>query len=262
LGTILAEGRGRDGHALIVCRTTAALGDAEGIGSPSSDMGLSNALTREFSLDKDHLKALKSNVRYRSVKNISFSLTNVDLKKLSLDAAEQGARMRSHSCWQAMEYADSLGLELTMVSATLKADVVFNVEYEKDFLLSPQQEAAAESLATNLGFTGVHLKSVSNNKITGQGLYWGIQDDQFLLRVDSAGVPDYKYVTRMKSSRGGNGSGSSGPIYECDPPPAKCPRRGLPISGSGSSTSTTEQHEPIRLLPSKPILQSGDSLPT
>ena len=254
-GTIVSLPDAGSARPRIICERAAALGpDFEAPFSPTADLKLTRDVTKELGIDGDYLSDLRTKAGYQSIKSIRLQLSNVYVAQVSWDRVVGAVlkRQRRAECWDAMELAHSEDVPMSMVEAVIRADVRFSVEYRRDLVVGADRRQIAESLAADLGLVGVHLKSVGSEEIEGNGLFWGIRDDQRLLAPDTVGRGDTVYMSvrylSLWKRRGilkANGGGwSSGPSHQCQGPTA-CPDR--------SSNVDDPLRKALRLLPRAPI---------
>ena len=254
-GTILAAGQA-EGSVKRICDAEASLGGLRPEPSPGFTLDFRQNVTKVFGIDGEYLHQLKQSPHYRSVKNVHLNLSNVSIIGLALNRVVRGTMDRTTDCWRAMEATLQQRLDMTMVESVIQADVQYQVVYNTDVMAGFSKREIAESLATDLGITGLHLTSVGTDSISGNGLYWGLREDQGFLGFDSNGQPDPKYLTRWHPRNGRYESG--GIVHECTSL-TNCPKGTVPRDTTRGGGNPEKYPPTLRILPKRVLISQADS---
>lgn len=175
-GTVV-ELRQRDPAILeIVCSQRASLGDQFAVPeSPTYNLALVQAVSKTFDIDADYLRQLKLDAQYGSAKNITLTVSNATVAKLSADTVYASVVHRKPECQDAIDDYIKDERTISMITSVLKADVAYSVQFDENVRSGAEnQEKILKGLAAKLG---AKYQSTGSRRIAGGGLYWGITDD-------------------------------------------------------------------------------------
>ncbi len=160
----------------IVCSQTASLGDQFKVPeSPTYNQALIQAVTKTFDIDVNYLKQIKLDAKYASVKNIKLTVSNATVAQLSADTVYASVVYRKPECQRAIDDYINDKRTISMITSILKADVAYRVEFDDAVQLSAAyQEEILKGVAAQFG---AKYQSTGSQRISGDGLYWGIKDD-------------------------------------------------------------------------------------
>ncbi len=174
----------------IVCTQTASLGqDIRVNTSATASSDLTHKVSRTFDLDANYLKQLLGAANMKNVSQVTFSLSNAAVSQLSADEVLAHVGMRKPECQRAIEAYLRQGRKLSMISATLRADMRATVKFDAEAKLTAQQkQKVVEHLSTalKLGYS-----ASDSGVVAGTGLDWGIRDNAWwtALRSDTTLAP-------------------------------------------------------------------------
>jgi hypothetical protein len=179
----------------IVCTQRAAVGENPPLEESQTESSSLKAMTKgNMKLGADYLQQIKADTRFEAVKDVSMTLSNVQVLEIPDSYVWDSVSKRSPGCRKAMAARIAHHQKLTMIKSVLKADVTYNVSFSTETGLSAQAKVEAiKGLAANLG---VDATTASENSLSGAGLYWGVRDDKLLIRVafDHRAEPGAKSV--------------------------------------------------------------------
>lgn len=160
----------------IICDQASASGPKLPLQNSSSvDAETQRRTSGTFKLDVTALKTLTGDVSIKGVKDVTYTLKNLQIKELSGNAAVAAEKHREPDCVEAVDRATRNGQVLTMVKTVLIADVVYTVNFDASVDLSVEaKQGLIKEIAGSLGVGGAET---SASKFTGQGLIWGIRDN-------------------------------------------------------------------------------------
>lgn len=166
----------------IVCIQKTSLGSDFAVpSSPTYNQDLVEAVSKTFDIDADYLKKIKANAKFSSVKNIKLTVSNASVSQLSADAVYASVVHRTEPCQNAIDDYLKDDRKVTMVTSILQADVFYEVEFDTKAGGNAQvDEELLKGLALELG---AQYSNSGKEKITGEGLFWGIRNDHKLALV-------------------------------------------------------------------------------
>jgi hypothetical protein len=131
---------------------------------------------RGFSLGAQAMQAINTKIGYKAVKDITVTLSDAIVYEMSDEKLIAAARsnMTSEDCKAAIAMRFGRGEPMTMISASLEANVVYAIAYENGVDASLKY-AHAQQIAAELAG---HLKTEGVDKVAGQHLILGIMDDR------------------------------------------------------------------------------------
>jgi hypothetical protein len=173
---------------LIVCSSEQAFGanfKTKLIESKSPEIEIKKDLNGEFNLDLTLFKEALSEEQYEVVKNINFTLSNIKLLEIPDDAVFEYVNDRKPSCEQAINKRISAGQKISIIKRVLQADAVYNIKYDDNASAEIRAKLTSE-LAVKLS-DNTSIRSESS--FSGNGLFWGVIDDQILASVRPGQLP-------------------------------------------------------------------------
>ena len=179
-GTVVEIKKSKPMALDIVCEQKASLGtDFKALESDTYNREFIKKLNKSFAISADNLKQIKGNVKLEKIKNIKLKFSNTTILQLSAATVYENVVHITPSCQEAIkDYLDEKR-NVTMITSVLKADVEYNVDFEKEAGLSIEaKEEILKGLAAELG---IGFKLSGEDQILGNGLFWGIQHDPLLV---------------------------------------------------------------------------------
>jgi hypothetical protein len=134
--------------------------------------------SQNVSLAAEYLKQIKAEVRFKRVKNITYSLANTKIFEIDDARLFASSDRLSEPCADALEFRWENGDDVTLVKQVLQADVKYELEYEIGVALTAEDKLGiVKGLAPKLS---ADASSAKEHEISGMALYWGIVDDAML----------------------------------------------------------------------------------
>jgi hypothetical protein len=248
-----------------ICDAAQVLGpDYHPVESMTMNGDISRINKKGVTLDVNVADIVNSNNDLHDVNSIKMTLNNVHIMEVSDYDIEHYRFMASPSCRRAAARRQKAGYTVTMISSALQADVVGSVNWDKGSKLSVDAKVAAvANLSAKLG---VEASAVSDEKIEGKGLFWGIRDDEYLAYtfIDPVMQPPVSRDTRVfpKDFVLGDIPPAAGGVKATasdatnDSQPAR-PRRGAPGSDPNALPKTLTWDTPDGTV----VYQATDLLP-
>ncbi|UZS00227.1 papain-like cysteine protease family protein [Chondrinema litorale] len=178
-GTIVSIDENNPGILKIICTCEKAFGDNienSFLVSRTTDIDLTTKLSNKLNLDLSVLKDARFKTEANVIRNMSLKLSNVEILELPDNAVFEYLNNRSASCIEAINNRLNSGNKVSLIKRVIKADAEYSVDFFEQIDASTQTQ-----VVNNLGeiLTGVSGKngSIKSNKIIGEGLFWGVDDD-------------------------------------------------------------------------------------
>jgi hypothetical protein len=172
----------------VVCQQIASLSDDIGgklLQSDSSASDLAQKTTATFQLEGGYLDKIKAKAEFKDVKDIKLSLSNVKVIEISDDVVIDAVKHRVATCMDAIKLRRANNQKVSMVKSVLQADVVYTVETSSSLSVEAKADIT-EKVKAELGGA---LEKTGTSSLTGNGLYWGVRDDEVLAQVTAEGLP-------------------------------------------------------------------------
>ncbi len=180
-----------------VCAVRGSLGSgfAPRVG-PTQRSRISRAAEKRFAIGADVLSRLKVDVQFKHIRSVGVAFENPRIMLVDEEAVLANMQNRSKECRDMIRYRLDAGYEVTMITHTLEADLIYSVEWElaTDLDVGAQVEVLT-SLAAHFGLGGSIVTSTS---ISSNALIWGIIDDLFLARL-SINVSEARQLGRTST---------------------------------------------------------------
>lgn len=184
-GTVVSSVEGKRGVWHPVCAQDTSLGPNLNVPeSPTYNQELVEAVSTTFDIDANYLNKIKAETNLSLIKNIKQTISNAKVSQLDDAMVFKNLSRRAPECKQAINFATKNGRTVSMIVSVLKADVVYEIEYNNEASgsagIDPQ---LIKGLEAKLGAT---YSNYGSNKLTGSGLYWGTSDDIKLGIIEDA----------------------------------------------------------------------------
>src|SRR5262249_1672303 len=150
-----------------------------------------------LSLGADYIKQIIGSVNYYYVKSITVDLSNVSIEEIADNRVFEGLAEQQPGCTEAIKNA--LGKsQVGFLQNALRADGMYTVTLDSEARMSLEaRQELLRGLALQLG---VSPQGVSDNRISGKNMYWGVlPPSSDLVRVRSpgpmqarSGIPDQR----------------------------------------------------------------------
>jgi hypothetical protein len=175
-GTIVAIRKNKPLVFDLVCTQSSSLGgDVQLATSPTMNSEMVNKISKAFDFDAVYPGLLEAKTEFKAVRRVNVRLSNVSVSELSADELYAKVVNRSQRCIGAMAQYVQKGRELSVISATLRADVTYEVALDEDATLTARDtQRVVSTLATNLG---VSYKADRGQIISATGLDLGVRDN-------------------------------------------------------------------------------------
>jgi len=182
-GTIIQVRSREPLEALIVCTRAASLGpDVPIQQSPSADSALVSDVSQAFSLSASLPTLLSGKAAYSSIRDVTMSVTNVNVLEISDADVFEGITHRRPACTEAIEsLAQQPNATISMVKSVISADVTYSVHYKDDASLDAG--ARQQLLTTLAGDLHADVGTSTADTLQGHALFWGVIDDVRLAQV-------------------------------------------------------------------------------
>lgn len=185
-------------QAAVLCEADKVLGpDFRPIESYTPNADISRINKKGVTLDVGVADIVTANNELHDVKSVKMTLTNVKVFEVSDYQLEHFRQMASGSCLRAVQRRQKSGARITMISSAIQADLVASVSWDRGTKLSNEAKVQAVSnLSVKLG---IEASRVTEEKIEGKGLFWGIRDDAYMafLFMDPDLAPPVMRDTRV-----------------------------------------------------------------
>ena len=143
--------------------------------SPTYNYDLVNSMSRTFEIDSGMLNRIRGEAKYKNIKKIKMTFSNVKISQLSADTVYASLNYRAGECQKAVDDYINDKRKITMVTPVLKADVTYDIEFEHGVDIKAElKEEIYKDLTPKLG---LGIKNDGKERMSGEGLYWGIRDD-------------------------------------------------------------------------------------
>jgi hypothetical protein len=163
----------------VICSPTEALGSQLGqalLTSDSSSSREAGELTGTFGVTAGRQRQLTAGIDSKYVKKIGLTLTEVKLIEIPDSAVFQLVTQRKDSCRKAIEFRRKRGQTISMIKSVIEANVLYSVEFETGLGAATRAEIVRR-IASGMG---MKVNGSSEDAIEGDGLYWGVRDDEAL----------------------------------------------------------------------------------
>lgn len=166
----------------IICDAKEVLGeDFKPRESLTMNADMSRISKKGVTLDVEVADIVNSNNAINNVSDLKMTLNNGHIFEITdLDVARRRSRIDPH-CLEELKRRQESGYKITMISSALRADVVYNVTWDKSSKMS--LAAKVQALANLSASLGAEANPQTINKINGNGLYWGVRDDVYLAQT-------------------------------------------------------------------------------
>lgn len=168
----------------IVCEMEQVLGNDfsvdDFIESKTASSQWQNKTNKKFNLETGEIKNINLNLKYNAIKNISLSLTDTKVFEISdsiLSSKLKDNKLTENCARDILDRLDSNKSAVTMIYSVLQATVTYSVQWTKDI----NNELKAKLLEDVASLLTTKYQSDGNSRITGEGLFWGVRDDTFLI---------------------------------------------------------------------------------
>lgn len=180
-GTIIAIINENPVAAEIVCTVSMAAGEKlKAQKSPTVSVDIASKTSKSFKIDASYMDKLKATAKYKEVKDVVLTLSNVEVYEVSTADLIKNANNREEPCIKAIKLHRDQKQKVTTVKSIIKGDVVYTVEFKSELEAGIKADIV-KNLALELGFEST---SASGTRIKGQGLIWGIRENQALVDVE------------------------------------------------------------------------------
>lgn len=172
----------------VICGSSEALGDKltdAVLSSGSSSSKEAEELTGSFRLGAENKTRLAGEADSKFVKRITLTLSDVKLLELPDSAVFQLIGNRKDSCVKALEFRQKRNSKVSMIKAVIQANVVYQIDFEGNLDTSAKAQIR-ERIAGNLG---LKIRDQSQDTIQGNGLHWGVRDDESLATISLTHPP-------------------------------------------------------------------------
>lgn len=223
-GTIVSVIRQDPLHVDIACPSAAALGaDIESrlLGSPSTQVTVTEGLSRQLAFDAGFIEWLKSTGSFKSLDTITLALSNVQLLEIPDDVVFECCRKRSPGCAAAIALRRKQRKPVSMIKAAITADATIELIFKENTNAQTQTETT-HRLATSLGS---QMRVGADRRIVGERLIWGIRDDIALGELTAESLPSTGLPERSRLLQPGTPAMVASSIVEYDLAPIKQPSK-------------------------------------
>ncbi len=178
-----------------LCAVRASLGPsfAPRVG-PTQRQRMSRAAEKRFAIGADVLSKLKKDIKFRHLRAITVAFEKPRIMLVDEEQVLLNMPNRSQSCREMIRHRLDAGYEVTMITHTLEADLIYSIEWELDCNLEiSAQIDVLTDLAAHFGLGG---SIITRNSIESHALIWGIIDDPFLAQL-SINVTEARQLRRL-----------------------------------------------------------------
>lgn len=155
-----------------VCEAGSYVGSLEPTAVPAATIEAHQKVSGTFTLGADFLKEIRGDAGYQYVKDISVTLNNVVVEEIPRNQVFEHYSDQKTGCTRAIE-SERKRDRIGFLQSAIKADAVYSVTFDqKASLTAEAKHELLRGLALQLGASP---QSVSDNKISGSNLYWGVR---------------------------------------------------------------------------------------
>jgi hypothetical protein len=172
----------------VICTSSDALGDqlqASLLVSDSSSSKEAEQLTGKFNLAENGTAHMSGVVDSKYVKSISLTLSNVRLIEIPDSAVFELVGQRKDSCTEAVRLREQNRQRVSMIKSVIEANARYRVEFEGSLDTTTRTRISSQ-IASGMG---LKMTAGSEDTIQGDGLYWGVRDDESLAAVSQSEPP-------------------------------------------------------------------------
>ena len=183
--------------ANIVCGPWASLGpEWKPQRSPTASIQMRKVNGKTFALDAELMEHIKGDARFKSVQEITGTLSNGVILEVRDEDIAANMGNRSDECKYVIQKRLASGFPITMISSALVGTVEYKVSFSSEANLDVKARVdTTTALAIEMA---VGAQTVTDTTIKATGMVWGIKDDEWLA---SLSIPDLDETTISPGTR-------------------------------------------------------------
>jgi hypothetical protein len=162
-----------------ICDAKEVLGDDY---KPRESLTMNSDMSRiskkGVTLDVDVANIVNTENLLNDMTDLKMTLNNGHIFEVTDYDIESRRGKTNPYCLSALAARQKEGYKITMIASALRADVSYNVSWDRNSKLSVA--AKVQALANLSAHLGAEASPKTVNRIDGKGLYWGIRDDVYL----------------------------------------------------------------------------------
>lgn len=162
-----------------ICEAKDVLGaDYKPRESLTMNADMSRISKKGVTLDVDVASIMNTNNVLNDMTDLKMTLNNGHIFEVTDFDIESRRSKTNPYCLAALAARKKEGYKITMIASALRADVTYNVSWDRNSQMSIS--AKIHALANLSASLGAENSPKTINRIDGKGLYWGIRDDVYL----------------------------------------------------------------------------------
>jgi hypothetical protein len=146
--------------------------------SPGPTTALAKEMSGEFKLDAKYLETLHATAKFKYVDSVKLTFKDVAVLEVTDESVAKGKEVRTPRCKTSIEDRLRSGARVTMIASVLRASVTYVATFKTEGSLGASAKLEVmQGLAAELG---ANVASATETTVSGDNLYWGVLDDQWL----------------------------------------------------------------------------------
>lgn len=189
-GTLVTVIKDRPLVVGVICPPSESLGDELPAGLLISDSSTSKEaeeLTGSFSLAGGSKEQLGGEIDSKFVKKIAVTLSNVKLIEIPDSVVFHLIARRKDSCAKAIRFRQQNNQTISMIKSVIQANALYKIEFDGGLDATSRARITLQIASA----MGLKINEHSEDTIEGNGLYWGVRDDESLATIS----PDHPPAT-------------------------------------------------------------------